>query len=178
VTNENAEPESTGQRSDRGVFSPRLEAFLEQIEEGATPNAGRFCAFCYNPLPAGFELCDNCGQDLRERPPVNSLPEAVIEMHRRKHRRESLVVNSFAYLGLALGLALFLGMVAINVLYLNRALWFFLLATVVFLVGSRILAGVVGGVVGDEIGYRYANSKLAKDWSEHLAGRETGRRET
>jgi hypothetical protein len=99
-------------------------------------------------------------------------------MHRRKHRRESLVVNSFAYLGLALGLALFLGMVAINVLYLNRALWFFLLATVVFLVGSRILAGVVGGVVGDEIGYRYANSKLAKDWSEHLAGRETGRRET
>ena len=51
-------------------------------------------------------------------------------------------------------MALFLGLVAINVLYLNKALWFFLLATVIFLVGSRILAGIIGGIIGDEIGYR------------------------
>ena len=49
-------------------------------------------------------------------------------MYQRKQKRESLIVNSFAYLGLALGLALFLGLVAINVLYLDRALWFFIVA--------------------------------------------------
>ena len=58
-------------------------------------------------------------------------------MHQQKLKRESVVVNSFAYLGLALGLAIFLGLVAINVLLLNKALWFFILATVIFMVGSR-----------------------------------------
>ena len=154
------------------IFSPRLEAFLERLQEGTTPNAGTFCSFCYNPLPPGYERCDHCSQDPRARPPLHSLPPEVVEMQRRKLRRESLIVNSFAYLGLALGMALFLGMVAINVLYLDKALWFFLLATLVFLVGSRVLAGVLGGVVGDEAGYRYANKRLAEEWADHLQQRE------
>jgi hypothetical protein len=157
------------------VFSTRLEAFLDQVHEGTTPNAGRFCPFCYNPLPPGFDRCDHCGQDLQDRPTLESLPSVVLEMYRRKQRRESLVVNSFAYLGLALGLAIFLGLVAVNVLYLDKAFWFFLLATVVFLVGSRLLAGVIGGVIGDEVGYRYANKRLSEDWAAHVAQRETQR---
>jgi hypothetical protein len=165
------------QPGERGVLSPRLDAFLTRLQEGETPNAGSFCSFCYNPLPAGFQRCDNCGQDLTERPPIESLPNAVIEMHRRKLKRESLIVNSLAYVGLALGLALFLGLVAINVLYMDRALWFFILATVVFLVGSRVLAGIIGGVIGDEVAFRYANRRLAEDWTAHLTSRETRRAE-
>ncbi len=103
------------------------------------------------------------------------MPQDVLDMHRRKLKRESLVVNSFAYLGLGLGLAIFLGMVAINVLYMEKALWFFILATFVFLVGSRLLAGIFGGIIGDEIGYRYANRRLAEDWAAHVAARETSR---
>lgn len=153
-----------------GVFSDRLEAFLDQLLEGATPNAGRFCANCYNPLPPGVDRCDHCGRYAAES--VSSLPANVVEMHRLKRRRESLVVNSFAYLGLGMGLALFLSLVAINVLYLEKALWFFIFATVCFLVGSRLLAGIVGGLIGDEIGYRYANKKLAEEWQAHLAMRD------
>ena len=93
----------------------------------------------------------------------------------RKQKRESLIVNCFAYLGLALGLALFLGMVAINVTYLDRALWFFFIAIGVFLIGSRVLAAIIGGVIGDEIGYRYASRRLAEDWAQHVAGRENTR---
>jgi hypothetical protein len=93
-------------------------------------------------------------------------------MQRLKLKRESVVVNSFAFAGLGLGLVIFLGMVAINVLYLEKALWFFILATVVFLLGSRLLAAVIGGVIGDEVGYRYANKKLAEDWAAHVASRE------
>jgi len=165
------------QRVERGVLSQRLESFLDRLYAGETPNSGSFCSFCYNPLPPAFERCDHCGQDLRERPPTTSLPTAVFEMYRRKQKRESLIVNSFAYLGLAMGLAIFLGMVAINVLYMEKAFWFFLLATVVFLVGSRVLAGVLGGIVGDELGYRYANKRLAEDWAAHVASRETNRSE-
>ena len=159
------------------VFSTRLEAFVDELCAGETPNAGRFCSFCYNPLPPGFDRCDHCGQDSQGRPVLTSLPDGILGMYRRKQRRESLIVNGFAYLGLALGLALFLGLVAVNVLYMDKAFWFFLVATVVFLLGSRLLAGLLGGVVGDEIGYRYANRRLAEDWAAHVAHRETQRTE-
>ena len=81
-------------------------------------------------------------------------------------------MNAFAYFGLALGLAVFLIMVAVNVLYMEKAFWFFLVATVIFLVGSRLLAALFGGVIGDEIGFRYANRRLAEDWATHVAQRE------
>jgi hypothetical protein len=164
---------TTAGSGEQRVFAQRLELFLEQLNEGATPNSGRFCTFCYNPLPAGFDRCDHCGRETAQHPPLTSLPGEVLQMYRQKQKRESLVVNSFAYLGLALGLALFLGLVAINVLLMDRALWFFIMATVVFLVGSRLLAGLLGGVIGDEIGYRYANRKLAEEWAAHLAARDT-----
>jgi hypothetical protein len=159
------------------VFSPRLEAFLENLDAGQAPNAGSFCAFCYNPLTPDSERCDHCGQSGRERPQITSLPAAVLEMYQRKQRRESVIVNGFAYFGLALGLALFLGLVAINVLYLDRAFWFFVIATLVFLVGSRLFAAIFGGVIGDEVGFRYAGRRLAEDWAAHVTARESQRRE-
>src|SRR5690606_25032158 len=100
------------------------------------------------------------------------LPESVLRMYRRKLKSESLIVNSFAYVGLLSGLALFLGLVAVNVLYMNRELWFFLIATVVFLVSSRVFAGILGGIIGDELAYKIANKHLAEDWANHIAERE------
>ncbi len=66
-------------------------------------------------------------------------------------------------------------MIAINVLYLDRALWFFLLATGILILTSRVLPAIIGGFIGDEIGYRYANGKLARDWADHVSNREDGR---
>jgi len=162
-------------REPRRVFSARLETFLDQLQQGEVPNHGRFCSFCYNPLPPDFTKCDHCGQDLRERPSIASLPDSVIAMHRRKQRRESVIVNSFAYAGLALALALFLGMVAVNVLYIDRVLWFYFIAIGVLLIGARVFPAIIGGVIGDEIAYRYANKRLAEDWAEHVTARENGR---
>ena len=169
------QPQTNGGKAEHSIFSPRLDDFLDRLQEGHTPNSGTFCSFCYNPLTAGTTRCDHCGQVLAGRPAINSVPRDVVEMHRRMRKRESLIVNSFAFLGLGLGLALFLGLVAINVLYLNRALWFFVIATIIFLLGSRLLAGIIGGVIGDEIGYNYGHKKLAEDWRQHLATRESDR---
>ena len=159
----------------RTVLSPRLEAFLDQLRDGETPNHGRFCSFCYNPLPPDFPRCDHCGQDLKERLPITSVPDAVVEMHRRKQKRESMIVNSFAYVGLALALTIFLSLVAVNVLYLDRVLWFYFIAVGVLLIGARVLPAIIGGVIGDEIGWRYGNRRLAEDWARHVAERENGR---
>jgi hypothetical protein len=156
------------------VFSPRLDTFLMALDEGEAPNFGSFCAFCYNPLPPGYTECDHCGQSTSKRAPIESLPPVMLEMHRRKMKRESLIVNSFAFFGLGLGLAIFLGMVAINVLLLEKALWFFLIAFFTFLIGSRVLAALFGGIIGDEIGFRYANKRLSEDWAAHVHERETG----
>jgi hypothetical protein len=168
---------SATHRGERGIFSPRLDDFLDRLQEGEAPNAGTFCAFCYNPLPPEAPRCEHCGQVTAERPPLTSVPRDVVDMHRRMRKRESLIVNSFAFFGLGLGLALFLGLVAINVLYLDRELWFFVIATVVFLVGSRVFAGIIGGYIGDEIGYSYGHKKLAEDWRPHLATREGQRQD-
>lgn len=166
--------EKTALRAD-SILSQRLEEFLGRLHEGTSPNAGTFCSFCYNPLPPDFKSCDHCGQNLEQRSAIKALPDAVLEMYLRKLRSESLIVNSFAYLGLFLGLALYLGLVAINVLYLDKALWFFVIATVIFLVSSRMLAGLVGGFLGDELGYRVASRHLAEDWAAHLSQRELER---
>lgn len=171
----NSGSESTSARNERDILSPRLSEFLDRLQEGETPNSGTFCSFCYTPQAPKTSRCDHCGQKRSERAPLTSVPAEVVEMHRRMRKRESLVVNSFAYVGLALGLAIFLGMVAVNVLYMNRELWFFIIATIVFLVGSRVLAGLLGGFVGDELGYSYGRRKLAEEWNQHLAQREGGR---
>jgi hypothetical protein len=160
-------------REPRRVFSARLDNFLEALREGGTPNHGRFCSFCYNPLPAEFDRCDHCGQDQKERAPLVAVPEAVIEMHKRMQKRESLIVNAFAYFGLALALTLFLGLVAINVLYIDNVLWFFI-ATGVLLIGARV--PVIGGVIG--VNCRYANRRLAEDWAGHGNAAERPRRRT
>lgn len=160
-------------KAGRGVFSPRLDSFLEQLHAGDTPNSGRFCAYCCNPLPFAFERCDHCGQETGRRLPLDSLPAPVIAMHRRKQKRESLIVNSFAYLGLGLGVAIFIGLVALEYFVL-QGLWLLLIAVGVLIVGSWALARIVGGVIGDEVGYRYANRRLAEDWADYLTRRQAG----
>jgi hypothetical protein len=157
------------------IFSSRLEAFLDELYAGKTPNAGRFCDFCYNPLPPGHERCDHCDRDQTGAPALTSLPPDVLDMYRRKQKRESVVVNSFAYAGLLLALALFLGLIAINVVYMEREFWFFLVAIVILFVAGRLLPGIIGGVIGDEIGYRYARKKLLEDWTAHVQQRRGAR---
>jgi hypothetical protein len=157
------------------VFSERLESFLEQLNEGETPNSGTFCANCFNPIPPGDQRCDHCGQALEAQPAVHSIPEAVTAMHRRKQRRESLIVNAFAYLGLGIGVALFIALVSFEYFVLH-GLWLLLIAILVLIAGSWGLARFVGGVIGDEIAYRSANKRLAEDWAAYVQEREERRK--
>jgi hypothetical protein len=154
------------------VFSKRLDELMAAMLNGEAPNVGRFCGYCYTPLGKKREECAHCGRTVSDYAPVEKLPPNFIDLYRRMRKRESLIVNSFAYAGLALGLVLFIALVAVAVYRYNQSLWMLAFATAALIVGGRVFAGILGGWIGDQIGYDYAQRKLAVEWQAFEAARE------
>ena len=146
------------------VFSERLTNVLGAILKGEAPNSGRFCGHCYTPLGPERTRCPHCDRTVDERPPVEQVPREVLAMFRQLRRRESLVVNSFAYLGLLLGVLIFIGVFYL-LFVLGANVWWYVFDIVLLFVAARGLAGLLGGIVGDELGFRYARRKLSEDWA-------------
>jgi ABC-type multidrug transport system fused ATPase/permease subunit len=153
------------------VFSERLTAVLETFLQGEAPNAGRFCGNCYTPMDPQRMHCPHCRAFVKEHPPVQSVPRPVLLMFRQLRRREALVVNSFAYLGLLLSVLTFIGVFYV-IFTLGANVWWFVFDIVLLFVASRVLAGLLGGFVGDELGYRYARRKLAGEWQAYESERD------
>jgi hypothetical protein len=158
--------------SETPLFSERLTAFLESYFAGEAPNSGRFCGHCYTPLAQERSECPHCAHSVKDRPPVGNVPEDVREMFRRMRRRESLVVNSFAYLGLALAVVIFIVVFAIT-FSMSDNVWLLALDTLLLFVLARVLAGLLGGWVGDELGHRFSHRKLAEEWQTFEAERRS-----
>ena len=146
------------------VFSPRLTEVMESILEGKSPNSGRFCAYCYTPLAAERAACPHCDASTAERAPLEKIPRELFEMFRKMRRRESLVVNGFAFSGLFLGLLIFVAVFYL-IFNLGGSIWWYVFDIVLLFVLARGLAGLIGGIIGDELGYRYARRKLTEDWA-------------
>jgi hypothetical protein len=160
------------------VFSERLDTLIGAMLDGEAPNAGRFCGYCYTPLGKKAVACSHCGRAVSDWEPVAKLPSEFIDLYRRMRKRESLVVNSFAFAGLGLGLILFIVLVAVAVYRFDQSLWMLAAATAVLIVGGRILAGILGGWIGDAIGYNFAHRRLVDEWGafERERERRLGRR--
>lgn len=146
------------------LFSERLTGLLDEMFKGEAPNAGRFCGYCYTPIGRERRRCPHCDKTTSEHHPVDQVPRPVLAMFRQLRRRESLVVNGFAYLGLLLGVLTFIGVFYILFIK-NAAVWWYVFDIVLLFVLARGLAGLLGGILGDELGYRYARRKLAEDWA-------------
>jgi hypothetical protein len=116
--------------------------------------------------------CPYCQRPVVDTEPLSKLPAEIIGLYRRWRKRESLVVNSFAFAGLFLGVVIFMVLVAVAVYMMDASLWMLGFATVVLLVGGRVFAGLLGGWIGDDIGYRYARRKLVEEWAEYERARE------
>ena len=153
------------------IFSERLTSVLGTIFDGKAPNAGRFCGNCYTPIDAARTRCLHCDQDVEQRPPVEKVPQEVLAMFRQLRRRESMVVNGFAYIGLFSGVATFIGVFYV-LFTVGAGVWWYVFDIALLFVLSRVLAGLLGGYVGDEVGYRFARRKLAEEWSAYAAERE------
>lgn len=158
------------------IFSERLTAILEKLFEGKTPNAGNFCGFCYTPLDKQRLHCPHCQRAVEDYRPVDRVPADILQMFRSLRRRETLIVNAFAYLGLALGVLLFIA-VFLVIFALNGGFWWYIFNIVLLFVSARVLAGLLGGWVGDELGFRYGRRKLSEEWQAYDAAREEKRGE-
>ena len=160
------------QSSDIPVFSPRLDELMAAMISGQAPNVGRFCGYCYTPLTKKADACPHCARTTAAFEPVAKIPSEFFPLYKGMRKRESLIVNSFAFAGLGLGLVLFIGLVAVAVFYLDAAWWALAGATAVLLVGGRIFAGILGGWIGDAIGYDYAHKRLVLEWQQYEHERE------
>jgi hypothetical protein len=158
--------------SDIPVFSPRLDELMASMLAGETPNVGRFCGYCYTPLGKKAAECPHCQRTTSTYEPVAKIPLDFFELYKRMRKREALIVNSFAFGGLGLGLVLFVLLVALAVYRLHQSLWALSGATAVLIIGGRVFAGILGGWIGDSIGYDYAHRKLVDEWQEYERARE------
>jgi hypothetical protein len=158
--------------ADIPVFSPRLDELMASMLAGETPNVGRFCGYCYTPLSKKADACLHCGRATSAYETVAKIPLDFFDLYRRMRKRESLIVNSFAFAGLGLGLILFILLVAVAVYRLHQSLWALGGATVVLIVGGRVFAGLLGGWIGDSVGYDYAHRKLVVEWQDYERARE------
>ncbi len=137
-----------------------------QVSRGEAPNAGRFCGNCYTPIARERPRCGYCGASAAERPPSDRIPAAVFEIVRAKRRRESLIVNGLAYAGLGIGTVVAMAMIVIL-----PGLWK-ATALLVLLLGTRGLAAILGGWIGDSLGYRSASALARRLWGEFAERRD------
>lgn len=154
------------------VFSERLDELMAAMLDGESPNMGRFCGYCYTPLASQADACGHCRRPTSDYAPVEKIPADFFDLYRRMRKRESLVVNTFAFAGLGLGLLAFIGLVALAVYRFDQSFWMLGLALVVLIVGGRVMAGLLGGWLGDSLGYNFAQRKLAEEWGAYEAERE------
>ncbi len=161
--------------SDIPIFSPRLDELMGAMIKGEAPNVGRFCGYCYTPLGKKADTCGHCGRTTAEWEPVAKIPMEFGALYRRMRKRESLIVNSFAFAGLGLGVLLFIVLVAVAVYVFNQSLWMLAFATLVLMVGGRVFAGILGGWIGDSVGYNFAHRKLIEEWRVYERERDEHR---
>ncbi len=153
-----------------GIFSARLIALLDDILAGASPNAGRFCGYCYHPLPAAHtpaDLCPHCGRAPGDRPAVPHIADQVLRMHRDRRSREATVVRGVAWGGLTLGVVL----AAVPLILASAQSWtivaFFAIIGVFYLLSANL-----ANTLGDAIGYRWGQTLLRRRWQAFQSERD------
>jgi len=171
------------ERLRRGCYDRRMSAAIdssetaylddlqEQMEElglQRAPNLGRFCGYCYGRLPDGEDSCRHCRRPVRAVAPVSKVPIYVLRLYLAKRRREGIMVNSFAFLGL------FLAVVLSGVIYFFLIGNWRVLALFVLLLAGWYLANLLGYNVGGTLGYNWGRSVRDNYWLRYLEDRRNG----
>lgn len=161
--------------TDIPVFSPRLDEIMAAMIKGDIPNVGRFCGYCYTPVGKRQEACPHCATAVSDVPTLAKIPSDFFPLYQRMRKRESLIVNSFAFGGLGIAMLIFIVLSAVAVYGYDANLWMLAGATIFFIVGGRVFAGLLGGWIGDNIGYEFAHKRLVLEWQDYERERAAGR---
>lgn len=150
-----------------GIISERLAELLDDMLAGRAPNAGRFCGNCYHTLSAQREVCPHCGIAVSAAATVEAVPQEIIEAHRLRRGREGLVVRTFAWSGLTIGV-----IVSLLPLILYDVQWWTFVAFFVLMFGFYVASANLANWIGDAIGYRWGQSTFKQRWDAHTAARD------
>lgn len=152
---------------ERAIISQRLTELLDDMLAGSAPNAGRFCGNCYHPLAPEREVCPHCGARVAERATAAAVPAEVIEAFRRRRGREGLVVRSFAWVGLTIGV-----IVALLPLAFAGVTWWSFVSFFGLMFFFYLLSANLANSVGDTLGYRWGTAIFRRRWEAFVAGRD------
>jgi hypothetical protein len=150
-----------------GIISERLADLLDDMLAGRAPNAGRFCGNCYHPLVPEREACPHCGATVAERPTVAAVPKEVIEAFRLRRGREGLVVRTFAWVGLTVGV-----IVALLPLAFAGVRWWTFVSFFGLMVFFYLFSANLANSVGDSLGYRWGQAVFSRHWKRFVAKRD------
>lgn len=145
-----------------------LQVQMEELGLQQVPNLGRFCGYCYGRLPDGESVCRHCGRSTDEYAPVSKVPIYVLRVYLAKRRREGIMVNSFAFLGL------FLAVVLSGVIYFFLIGYWRVIAILFLLLAGWYLANLLGGWIGATLGYNWGKSVRDNYWLRYLEDRRNG----
>lgn len=152
---------------ERAIISARLTELLDDMLTGRAPNAGRFCGNCYHPLAAERDVCPHCGTPVSERAAVAAVPAEVIEAFRLRRGREGMVVRTFAWVGLTIGVVVVLLPLAIAGVRWWSFVSFFALMVLFYLLSANL-----ANSVGDALGYRWGTAIFRRRWERFVAERD------
>jgi hypothetical protein len=153
---------------DEEAMLDALQERMERIIRGDSPNAGRFCGFCYARLDGDAPACAVCGHALAEYEPVTRVPRDALRVYNAHRKKMRLWVNLFAYLGILIAVAVFIVMIV----YLpNPWVWF---AVPVLFFGSWYFANLLGGWLGAMLGTRQGVPARTAAWHALLERRAAG----
>ena len=145
-----------------------LQVQMEELGMQKAPNLGRFCGYCYGRLPDGMQQCSHCGRTTAEVAPVSKVPIYVLRLYLAKRRREGIMVNTFAFIGLFLAVVL------------SGLIYFFLVGNwrvlaLFFLLGAGwYLANLLGGWIGATLGYNWGRKVRDNYWLQYCVDRRNG----
>lgn len=154
-------------RNDDAILDA-LQERMERIIRGDSPNAGRFCGYCYARLDEDASTCAVCGRSAAGYPPVPRVPRDALRAYNVHRKKMRLWVNLFAYLGILIAVVLFIVMIV----YLpNPWVWF---AVPVLFFGSWYFANLLGGWLGALLGTRQGVPARSAAWRQLLERRAAG----
>ncbi len=153
---------------DETAYLDDLQLQMEELGLQKAPNLGRFCGYCYGRLPDGETLCHYCHRSTAEVEPVSKVPIYVLRLYLAKRRREGLLVNTFAFLGL------FLAVVLSGLIYFFLIGNWRIIALLVLLAAGWYLANLLGYNVGGTLGYNWGRRVRDNYWLRYCEDRRNG----
>ena len=145
-----------------------LQERMDRIIKGESPNAGRFCGYCYARLERDDARCPLCARPVDDVAPVTRVPRDALRVYNAHRRKMQLWVNTFAFTGI------FLAIVISGVIVAFFAYpWNFLAVGTLFF-GSWYLANLLGGGIGGTLGMRQGVALRSELWQQLLQRRAAG----